>query len=84
MRLDELEPGQVLSSEVFLVGEAKLSVDRRGQNYYSLTLNHEGGKKISAKVWNDNIGDDIETGMALEVLARVDEYRGNLQLNVQK
>ena len=84
MRLDELKPGQVLSSEVFLVAEASLKVDRRGDNYYNLVLNHEGGKQIDAKVWSDNLEDEIEAGCALEVLARVDEFKGNLQLNVQR
>jgi len=84
MRLDELETGQVLSSEVFLVAEANLQVDRRGDNYYNLVLNHEGGKQIDAKVWSDNIADEIETGQALEVLARVDEFKGNRQLNIQR
>jgi len=84
MRLDELETGQVLSSEVFLVAEASLQVDRRGDNYYNLVLNHEGGKQIDAKVWSDNIEDEIEAGCGLEVLARVDEFRGNTQLNIQR
>ena len=84
MELESLEPGQILSKEIFLVGDANLSVDRRGQNYYSLVLNHDGGRQIDGKVWSDNIGDRIEPGNAVEVLARVDEYRGRLQLNVQQ
>ena len=50
MDIDSLEAGQLLTDEVFLVGAARLQVDRRGQNYYSLTLNAEGGRQLEAKV----------------------------------
>ncbi|MHC4592611.1 MAG: hypothetical protein ACYS8L_07960, partial [Planctomycetota bacterium] len=69
MDIDALETGQLLTDEVFLVAEAKLQVDRRGQNYYSLALNCEGGRQIEGKVWGDNIADAIEPGRGLEVLA---------------
>ena len=84
MDIEALEVGQIVSSEIFLVAEAKLGVDRRGQNYYNLTLNCEGGRQIDGKVWGDNIAGPIEAGKGLEVLARVDEYRGRKQLNVQR
>jgi len=84
MDMNSLEPGHVLASEVFLVAEASLLVDRRGQSYYNLTLNHEGGRQIDGKVWSDNLGDKIEPGQGIEVLARVDEYQGKIQLNVQR
>lgn len=84
MDIDELEPGQLVSDEVFLVADARLQVDRRGQNYYGLTLNCEGGRQVEGKVWADNIGAAIESGKGLEVLARVDEYRGKKQLNIQR
>lgn len=82
--IDALEPGQLITDEVFLVAEARLQVDRRGQNYYSLTLNCEGGRQIEAKVWGDNVADAIKPGVGLEALARVDEYRGKKQLNIQR
>ncbi len=84
MDIDSLEAGQLLTDEVFLVAEARLGVDRRGQNYYSLTLNTEGGRQIEGKVWSDSIGAEIKSGVGLEVLARVDEYRGQKQLNIQR
>jgi len=83
MDIEKLEPGQLLTDQVFLVAEARLLVDRRGQNYYSLTLNCEGGRQVEGKVWADNIGAAIQPGSGLEVLARVDEYRGQRQLNIQ-
>jgi 3'-5' exoribonuclease len=82
--IDALEPGQLITDEVFLVAEARLQVDRRGQNYYSLTLNCEGGRQIEAKVWGDNVDAAIKPGTGLEALARVDEYRGKKQLNIQR
>ncbi len=84
MDIDSLEPGQLLTDELFLVAESRLGVDRRGQNYYSLKLNAEGGRQIDGKVWADNIAGEIEPGCGLEVLARVDEYRGQKQLNIQR
>jgi len=84
MDIDKLEPGELVADAVFLVASASLQVDRRGQNYYSLTLNAEGGRQIDAKVWSDSIGTEINAGHGLEVLARVDEYRGRKQLNVQR
>jgi 3'-5' exoribonuclease len=84
MEIDALEAGQLITDEVFLVAEAKLQLDRRGQQYYTLTLNCEGGRPVEAKVWSDCIGAAIQAGKGLEVLARVDEYRGKKQLNVQR
>ncbi len=84
MAVHALEPGQLLTDEVFLVTEAKLAVDRRGQNYYSLTLNDESGVGIEGKIWSDNIGAEVVRGHGIEVLARVDEYRGQKQLNIQR
>jgi len=84
MDLDSLEAGQLVTDEIVLVAEAKLLVDRRGQNYYALTLNCEGGRTIDGKVWADNIAAAIHPGDGLEVLARVDEYQGRKQLNIQR
>ncbi|KPK65734.1 MAG: hypothetical protein AMK73_02140 [Planctomycetes bacterium SM23_32] len=84
MDIETLETGQLITDEVLLVAEARLLVDRRGQSYYSLTLNAEGGRQIEGKVWADNIAAAIEAGKGLEVLARVDEYRGQKQLNIQR
>jgi 3'-5' exoribonuclease len=84
MDLDHLETGQLITDAVFLVAEARLQVDRRGQDYYGLVLNCEGGRQIEGKVWGDNVGDPIEAGKGLEVIARVDEYRGAKQLNIQR
>ena len=78
-----VEVGELIT-EVFLVAEARKGVDRRGQDYYSLTLNCEGGHRTEAKVWADNLGAPLEAGMGIEVLARVDEYMGTRQLNVQR
>jgi len=78
-----LEVGELLSG-VFLVADAKFQVDRRGQNYYSLLLNYEAGHQIEAKVWSDNVGARLEPGLGIEVMARVDEYMGARQLNVQR
>ncbi len=84
MDIDSLEAGQLVTDAVLLVASASLQVDRRGQNYYTLTLNAEGGRQIEAKVWSDNIGEAISAGVGIEVLARVDEYRGKKQLNIQR
>jgi len=82
--IDRLEAGQLVTDQVVLVAEARLGVDRRGQNYYTLRLNTEGGRPIEGKVWSDNIGAEIKAGQGLEILARVDEYRGRKQLNIQR
>ena len=84
MDIESLETGQLITDAVFLVAEARLNVDRRGENYYSLVLNAEGGRRIEGKVWSDCITTPIQAGNAVETLARVDEYRGKKQLNVQR
>lgn len=83
MDTKSLEAGGLVS-DIFLVAEARLGVDKRGQSYYSLKLNGEGGGSVEGKVWSDNIGARLEPGMGIEVVARVDEYMGNTQLNVQR
>jgi len=83
MDIESLEVGELVSG-VFLVADAKPGVDRRGQNYYSLVLNAEKGRSIEAKVWADNIGAKLGPGMGVEIMARVDQYQGNVQLNVQR
>ena len=80
---DSFEVGELVSG-VFLVADAKLLVDRRGQNYYTLALNCEGGRQVDGKVWSDNIGARLKPGHGIEVLARVDEYMGARQLNLQR
>lgn len=78
-----LEVGELVTAE-FLVAEARLAVDRRGQNYYSLKVNCVGGRSVDAKVWSDNIGAPLQAGQGIEALARVDEYMGRLQLSIQR
>jgi 3'-5' exoribonuclease len=84
MDIDALVPGGLITDEVLLVAACQLGVDKRGQNYYTLKLNAEGGRAIEGKVWGDNIAGAIAAGQGLEVLARVDEYRGKKQLNIQR
>ena len=78
-----LEVGELIT-DVFLVAEANLQVDRRGQNYYRLVLNYEGGGQVDGKVWADNIGARLEAGQGVRIFARIDQYMGELQLNLQR
>jgi 3'-5' exoribonuclease len=39
---------------------------------------------VDGKVWSDNITAELEAGRPIEVVARVDEYRGEIQLNLQR
>jgi len=78
-----IEPGALLNT-VFLVTDAQLATDKRGCNYYKLKVNLEGGKELEAKIWGDNLGSKLETGYAIEAMARVEEYRGQTQLNIQR
>ncbi len=78
-----LEVGSIVSG-VFLVTDAQLLTDRRGRKYYSLKLNMEGGREVAAKVWSDNIDEAIERGQGIESAARVEQYREEIQLNVQR
>ncbi len=83
MDVNEVDVGEVVSA-VFLVSEAELGTDKRGGKYYSLVVNCEGGQQVDAKVWSDSIDAEIEAGDAIDALARVDEYKGNKQFNVQR
>ena len=84
VNVESLEQGHLLTDAVFLVAEARLGTDRRGQSYYSLTLNGPGGRQVDGKVWSDNIGEKIKPGHGIEVVARVDEFKGSRQLNIQR
>lgn len=83
MDISQLKSGDVVAREVFLVLEASLKKDRRGQDYYDLSLAHMGGRSIGAKVWSDNIAEEIRQGEFLSVTARADDKFG-LQLDVQR
>ncbi len=79
----DLEIGSLIN-DVFLVTDAQMLTDKRGRNYYSLKVNLKGGGEIPAKVWSDNIGENIELGRGIETVARVEQYRGEKQLNIQR
>lgn len=83
MDIDELKSGDVVAKELFLVAEASLLKDKRGQDYYNLKLNHVGAKTIQAKVWSSNISEPINAGDVLEVYGRVDDRFG-LQIDMQQ
>jgi 3'-5' exoribonuclease len=82
MDTPQLEVGSMVS-DVFLVADVHLGTDKRGQKYYSLVVNCKGGRQVDAKIWSDNIASPLERGQAIEVMARVEEFRGQTQLNIQ-
>lgn len=82
----DLKNGLIITNETFAVKEFKSLETKNKQTYYKVSLVDKTGE-ISGNVWNDNLV-YIEKGAFTEgnvvmINAMVEEYKGNLQLNIQ-
>jgi len=81
----DLAYGQVLSGETFALKDINTGTDKNNQPYYDLTLADKTGE-IKGKVWSDHIQEieksSLKTGRIVAISARVDQFKGALQLNV--
>jgi len=78
---------QVIDSETFAVFESEKMEDKNGKPYYKLVLGDKTGR-VQSKIWNDKLSSvDIkclEVGKIISVSAKIEEYKGNLQMNILK
>lgn len=82
----DLEKNQIITGETFAVYEVSKLEDKNGKPYFNVTIGDKTGK-ISGKIWSDVLEKIdkkvIKNGNLIEVAAKIDEYRGNLQINIQ-
>jgi 3'-5' exoribonuclease len=83
--IDKLEKNLILTNERFIIISCSESEDKNGRTYCKITLGDKTGK-IEGKLWSDTyakIDKKILTpGKIVEVSAKVDDYKGKLQLNI--
>lgn len=81
----DLQKSQVFDNESFVIFEAEKLQDKNGNHYYSLTLGDKTGR-IPAKIWGDKLATidskAVKTGSVVEIAAKVEEFKGKLQLNI--
>jgi 3'-5' exoribonuclease len=81
----DLRSGEVLASEIFAVTSAIKAEDKNKQPYWDVTLADKTGN-ISGKIWADSANrissSNLQAGKLVQLTARVEEYKGKLQLNI--
>ncbi len=82
----DLKKGDTILNEVFLVSQVEKARDKLGREYLKVILSDKTGK-IEGKIWSDILEkidfDIIKPEKLLSVQAKVDEYKGMLQLTIQ-
>ncbi|BCX14074.1 MAG: hypothetical protein KatS3mg085_606 [Candidatus Dojkabacteria bacterium] len=83
----DIKKNMFIDSEAFVVLDYSESKDKNGNTYYNITFGDKTGK-IPAKLWSQQFETAnpklLKTGKILSVTAKVDDFRGSLQLNVQE
>lgn len=83
--IEDLEKSQIFESETFAIFDANSAEDKNGKIYYNLVIGDKTGR-IPAKIWSDALVDIdtniLKSGKLIAVSGKVDEYRGNLQINI--
>ncbi len=81
----DLQKNQLIENETFAISDCKKSEDKNGKTYYNLVVGDKTGK-LNAKIWSDNLAyaqtNAIKNGKVVKIAAKVDEYKGSLQLNI--
>jgi 3'-5' exoribonuclease len=81
----DITKGMTLNGETFAVQEVTLAETKDGKPYYRINLIDKTGS-ISGQIWSDNIINvdkkALNTGNVISISATVEEYKGNLQLNI--
>lgn len=83
--IKDLEPNLIISQETFVLKDVITAQDKNGKTYYDLVLADKTGE-IRAKIWSDAADNcDMKAakkGRVVSVGAKVDTFRGALQLTV--
>ena len=80
----DLRPGDTVEDEVFVVSKKELRQSQNGSKFISLTVSDKSAK-VSAKIWQatDGMYKTIPQAGYLRLKARIDEYRGDLQMIIE-
>jgi len=85
--VEDLGKNQVIESQTFAIFESKRAEDKNGRPYYSLLVGDKTGR-LSAKIWSDSLQNvdkpTLKPGKLAAISAKVDEYKGALQLNIME
>lgn len=83
----DLEKGMSLNGETFAVQKSELADTKSGKPYYRVTLVDKTGS-ISGNIWGDNFLNiekkALKSGKVVLIDARVEEFKGALNLNIEK
>ncbi len=83
--VESLRDGESLQGQTFAVFEVTRATDKYNNEYMDLLVGDRTGK-LKAKIWSDTLPKVntklIKIGKVVALDARVEDYKGNLQLNV--
>lgn len=71
--------------DFFLVVDKRSRLTRKGSPYWELDLADCSGQ-VAARIWNcyEQAGCNFESGHIIELLAKVEQYRNTIQLNIER
>jgi 3'-5' exoribonuclease len=85
--VNQLTKGQIIDGETFALVEVKAAADKNNKPYYDLIIGDKTGR-IKAKIWSDQFESidkaALKVGHVVSIGARVDDFRGMLQMTVHK
>lgn len=85
--VNDLEKGMTLGGETFAVQKVELAETKSKKPFYRVTLIDKTGS-ISGNIWGDNFQNvekkALKPGKVVIIDARVDEFKGNLTLNIDR
>jgi len=83
--IKDLEAGQDLADECFLINKFKKATTANNKEYWNLILADKTGE-INAKVWEDNLSrcDKCQEGDIIVISGAVDEFKNKKQIIIDK
>jgi len=83
--INELQSGQELNNEIFLVKKLRKAKTAANKEYWSLILADKTGE-INAKIWEDNLDKcaECKSGEVISIVGLVDEFKEQKQIIVEK
>lgn len=83
--IKELAKNDQLSDEFFVLKTFKINQTKSGDEYYKFDFADKTGS-ITGNMWKDNIKnfdqDNVKEGNIVSIYAKVEDFKGSLQLNV--
>ncbi|EYE89019.1 hypothetical protein Q428_04805 [Fervidicella metallireducens AeB] len=80
-----LKTNDRIENQPVIVRQISKKINQNGKEYYSLQISY-GIKNYDAKIWNSNIGvsEEIIPGSVVNIWGVVREFKGNLQIHIDK